>query len=726
MTYDFLVTLYNNIMTIAKSIVIKRDDLAKANETLESLRSYDEYIACLKGEQDINNIVTLRASILAKYVSPDIIGSCLRDRRNIPKDVLSLVIKDHINYVIEHYEEQNEYYRMLSGLPSKDDYDLIFISGYPIIPQNVPIHQLSLDNIAYLESKGVLQTIQKKYPDKPYLHFLGLHKIDLVTAREAKPFQILRSNSSGNSEVDKKFEEEYYKARQYVMIDIYNRNLFVDRPLYEPMMGFLIVTLAIRNTLVPTEDMYLNFEEILDSIFESYGIKAYFENFPFTYKKKLVLLLDSLYQRKGTDGIMIDICKLFSNDNLKAKRYYYLKTYAKDENGELILDENDPNRTYDLKFLMTDIGVPATNIREKDIIDYESVVENDYLWQMTPEETEKIKKEEFNLMMSKYVSVEAVYDFSELTYEVCFFVNLLLSSRNATRNIMVPNIYSLTGSSDCFTMLVFMFALFARRCGFDGNLVFKPAHIAQLWGFNLEDMSDVVRNLLDDDRLSEDIQTIFFDSNGSFKMQRPLKEMNQNDCVKLYVNNRQIFDELNEAMRNTNSYIVYTTLSKIKKILFVSCMNEDNFRKADGTVASTYLDLLIELDPKLYDKVLHCDEDEFNDTLLYAMEKLEYIFNHPDLRFLFVNTPNSSISILSKYIRTTIEVFKAAAVQLETINIFFNVGGEHDPIRVFDEFTDFSKYKMFVDQINVRDSILFDRYLYLEDIVRVTPKYYQF
>ena len=66
------------------------------------------------------------------------------------------------------------------------------------------------------------------------------------------------------------FEEEYYKARRYIMATLYNRDLFTNKTLYDPIIGVIMVTLAIRNTLVPNEAEYLNFEEILNAILESY------------------------------------------------------------------------------------------------------------------------------------------------------------------------------------------------------------------------------------------------------------------------------------------------------------------------------------------------------------------------------------------------------------------------------------------------------------------------
>lgn len=721
MTYDFLKSLYDDIMSLAKEIVVKRDDLAIANGSIDTIKEYEEYRACVKGERNIFNFLSLNREILASHLPPAIVGTCMRDRKKIPSEYLDDIITDMMAYVIDNYEEHNDYYRMLAGIPAMDDHEYIYITGWNNISNRIPIHQMSVDDIAFIESKGVLSKLQKKYPDKQYLRFLGVHRIDLIEAHEAKPFQLLRLGGCENRFVEKFFRSEYHKARRYVMIELYNKHMFIDRPLYEPMMAVLILCLAIRNTLVPTEDMYLNFEEILDAILESYGILQYFERLPFTYKKKLVLMLDKLYQNKGTDGVLVDICKLFSNDNMVAKRYYLLKTNAQDMNGNPIISDN-PNTQYQLKFLTVDIESRDITVQEKNIIDYESIVDNDYLWQMSGDETAALKAEEFNIWMSKYISAQAAYDLAQLTYEVCFFINLLLSARNNMSRIRVNNMYAKDGECDCFTMVVFMLALMARRAEYDGNIIYKPDEMATIWRFNLEADPIDIKEIIDKYNLPDELRYIFFDERGYYRMESPTGQNNDNDIINIYINNRDIFDSLQEAALHTTDIDHYTALMQIKNILFHSALMKSSFTKSNGEVANTYVDMLNDLDENLYDVVMKSSDDELNSATLYVMEKMEYVYSYDVLRFVFINTPNTSIAAISKYIRTAIEVFKASSVQLDNINVFFYLGTD-SPIRVFDRVGAEEKRGV-TDQVNIKDEIGFRYRLILEDYVRIQDKTY--
>ena len=722
MTYDFLDSLYDDIMLMLKHLVVKREDQAIENQNLTTIREWEEYMSCIKGERNIYNFIKLDREVLSKFVPSHMIDICMSDRRKIPSDVLDGFISAQMQYKIDHYVEHNEYYRMLNGQPTLDDLSYIYINGYGNIPNNIPIHMMSIDQIAFLEIKGVLKRLQQKYPEKRYLKYLGPYKIDLIDAHQAKPYQILYLGHAGNYLTEELFRHEYHKARRFVMIEIHNKYLYVDRPMYEPMVGLMITFLAIRNTLVPNEATYLNFEEILNAILESYGILQYFENLPFTYKKRLVLALDKLYQHKGTDGVLLDICQLFLDETLTAKRYYFLKTNAKDQDGNLIMSD-DPNRKYDLNFLTVDVRERDIDVVDSNIIDYETITSNDYLWQLTSEELEKFKGEEFNLWMSKYISVEAAYDLSQLTYEVCFFINLLLSARNNIGGIRVSNMYALEGESDCFTMLMFMLALFSKRAEYDGNIVFSPKHIAELWRFNLDDMTNELREMIQIYDLPKEIEQIFFDTTGKYRMQKPSKDHNANEIISIYVNNRDIFDELQKAMINTRNYRHYIALSRIKKCLFQSCLTIDNFTKSNGEIASTYLDMLQDLDYTLYHKVETTAIEDIDKILLYVMEKMEYMFSHSFLHFLFINTPNTSISLLSKYIRTTVEVFKASSVQLDTINIFFYIGDKFPEVRVFDDI-ELHKTKYLEDIVHVVDELVTHKTILIEDVARVNDRAY--
>ena len=69
-----------------------------------------------------------------------------------------------------------------------------------------------------------------------------------------------------------------------------------------------------------------------------------------------------------------------------------------------------------------------------------------------------------------------------------------------------------------------------------------------------------------------------------------------------------------------------------------------------------------------------------------------------------------------------INVFKASSVQLESINVFFNVG-DNNPIRVIDQKIIHKKLGM-DDTIHIEDDIATHKTIVLDDTVYVMDKAY--
>lgn len=721
MTYNFLETLYKDLMTISKTLVVKRQDLAKKNETTETIKAFETYLACLTGTRYFHTFAKYDADILEKYVSKDILGACIRDPEQIPENVRDAVILDQSNRVLETYVEQNDYYRMLMGLPELNDHRWIYVKDDVMVPNDIPVHKLSLEQISYLEVCGTLEQLQRDHPDKKYLHYLGANSIDFVDARLAKPFEILRIDTPANSNTKDTFVSEYYMARRYVMATMYNDKLFAMKELYDPIMGIIILCLAIRNTMVPTEASYLNFEEILNAILESYGLLQFFERLPFTYKKRLVMALDNILSVKGTDGVLLDLCKIFTYDNMTVNRYYLMKTHAKDDDGEVVQTGN-LDKDYDLGFVKADVRNREIDYTEDNIIGYDTIVNNDYLWQLDANEVKKLREEDFNTYMSKYIDIEAAYDLSALTFEVCYFINLLLDSRDNLMKVRCTNMYSVTGYTNCYTMIIFLLAGLAYRSGFDGNIIYEPAHIAEILKFDFNDVSEELRRVIDSYELEMDVnQTLL---NGfEFTLDTPSGFENQNTMVDIYLKNKELYDAIVMEMQRTNDYRQYIALSNAKDILFIASMEKKSFRKSDGSSANTYLEMLEDLDFKLANKILSCDDNiELNNLLLYILEKLEELFNREELKYLFMNTPNTSGTLISKYLIKAINVFKASSVQLTSINVFFYLGDTF-PIRVIDQSYHHTD-RYLNDEVVVEDEIATHKTIVLEDYVNIGDKAY--
>mgnify|MGYP000788012162 CR=1 FL=1 len=210
------------------------------------------------------------------------------------------------------------------------------------------------------------------------------------------------------------------------------------------------------------------------------------------------------------------------------------------------------------------------------------------------------------------------------------------------------------------------------------------------------------------------------------KLDRPIGTVNDNRMVEVYVNNRELYDAILKEMHNTTDIRKYIALSNAKECMYISTMEEVNFIKNDGTSANTYYEMLESMDPKLAKKLDSIDrEKDANDLdklLLYILEKLEELFSTEELKYLFLNTPNTYGTLIAKYLRTAINVFKASSVQLESINVFFNVG-DSDPIRIIDQKV-IHKTINADGYVHVYDDVALHKTIVADDVIMVGDKVY--
>lgn len=721
MTYEFLKSLYADLLSIIKGSVIKRQDLATEGETLESTKAFDVYLACVNGTRYFYTFPQFDKDILARYLDPVRVSEAMRNRDTIPDDMRGPIIRDQAQRVIDTYVERNWYYRTLMGLPPLNDHHWIYVKGEKNIPEDVPIHRMTVEQISRLDIYGALDRIKRENPDKAYLDYLGVNAIDLVQARLARNFDILRLGSSSNPRTIDMFMKEYHYARKYILATCYNRSEFSEKSLYDPVVGILMLTLAVKNTMVPDEASYLNFEEILDAILQSYDLLRYFKRFPFTYKRRLVMQLDKLLQVKGTDGVLVDVCALFSKEDLIANRYYLMKTYAMDKYG-IPMNTGNPDTDYVLNFVKASISEHDINTQEENRESYYNIVNNDYLWQLTDEERQRIEREDFNLMMSKYVDVQSAFDVTTLVFETCCFINLLLYARDHLAKVTISNLYATGGKCTLFTMLNFLLAAMAKRANFDGNIVYEPMAIAEIWRFNYGDISDKIKEIVDKYELAIDVDKVLLEG-FEMKLDRPVGAMTAPQILRTYVHNRELFDAICDEMNRTNDIRQYIALHNCRDVFFTSATERATFTKMDGSIAQTYAEMLEDLEPKLARKLDSIpDEDGMNSLIVYILEQLEALFNSDELEYLWLNSPTIYGEILGKYIRIAIEVFKASTVQLRSINIVFKLG-DRDPIHAIDDM--YTKKTHNVNEVvHVIDTLAKHKVRIIDEYVGVGDKIY--
>jgi hypothetical protein len=680
---DIVASLYDDAILMAGSLVIKREDLAEAGETYDSLVNFERFLSISQGTDYFYSYETFDIDILNDVLPEELVPLAIQSRENIPVEYREAILIKHRERYHTNYEEKNNYYRSLYGLPDVNDTDFIYINDIPGIDPDTPIHLFTVMEISTLTALGVIDGIIKKYPGKTYLGFLGVKRIDFVRARKAKNFEILFMIDPSNAEAKRLFLREYYMSRRY-HLSMYHKEAVNPSESYDGVIGLMILVSAIRN-LISVNQLFLINETLLNNILKSYGLYDRFVKLPFRQKRRLVAELDTLLSYAGSDLVLVDISNIFGY-NTTINRYYILKRHNM-ENGEPIFPklpngDIDYDAMYRLDFLKTNIKEDKITISDDKLIDFEEVINRDPLWHVpmtkTSEDTvavSDLKREDFNLVMGKYVSVESAYDISKLVYEIAYFMNLLLDSRNNISLLSTSNMYSNSGVSNVFTFLVFMFAAMSKRNGYDGNIPYSTTGILQILKFNLTDVSALLNDIIKEHEIDLKLDDVLLD-----KLNAPVYNIER--LTEVYRNNTEIYDLILERMMKTQDIKEYKGLLALKKVLFTSHTLRENFKKLDGTYAETYIEMLRDLDPSLAVRIYNTEDEALEDMIQYILEKLQVIFDEAELEFLFLNTPEMQERVMKAYFIEMVNLFIGSTTNLDTFDIVYTLSGPENMHRI--------------------------------------------
>jgi len=673
----FVQNMYDDIQRMVKSLIVKREDLAAAKEDINTLKSYDKYYSFL------NNVafdfIQLDEDILTEVLPTyTMVVSAQSNRYTIPEEYWDEIYRKQKERYFDNYVEGNDYYRQLYGLPDTVDTSYIYITDITGVRTDVPIHELNDTEIGLLSISDKLDELKTLYPSRGYLNFLGPEKIHFHTARQTPNFYILKLGPSSDSMNEEIFRSEYHKTLKFHIASIYKKDLFLTNEVYDGMIGIMILVSAIRNSLATDQSLTFS-ETFMNNILKAYGLYADFHNMPTTYKKRLVLNIDKLISKQHTDSVLVNITELFGYNNVVANRYYLTKSHAKDINGNPIFpklgdDSIDYDSQYSLEFVKVDVSKTYVDLENSTKVSYESLTEDDPTWVYS--DITSLKKREFNVHMSKYMSIEAAYNVTELSYELSYFLNLLLDTKDYHKE-KYPNIHSSTGSSDIFTYIIFMLATAAKVNGYDGNVPLSPAYIGQVYKFDLDQMEESLQTVIDTYNLPITTQEIMLKKPG-------VAYNSTDDIINLYVANTAIYDKIHTLKENTDDYYEYVGYDNLITSLFVAENLSNIYTKTDETIAETYYELLMDIDPTLANILDITTETELPSVYLYILETLQSVFDTNVLKFLFINTPDMNDSIIRTHLKNLIDRFKAPKVKLDKIDIYFPINEDSAVLRVFD------------------------------------------
>jgi hypothetical protein len=461
---------------ILKNIVIKNDVLAQAKETENSL-SYAEmnYLLNTYGTITFDQFYFTQEILEAYGYSPVKAKTYLNDRYTIPEEDRIPLTEFSISYFVNHFEEENDYYRMLAGLPpynSGTEYyiwlteDDIPAAYNKPVEYDKPLHEQPRDLINVLYAAGTIDNLRTIYKgfNYSYMMHLGDKSIPFSTSRAGAKWDILYMPNVNNL-VKNKFIDFYKVNREMYINRSYQEFFSQTGEYYDQMMIVIVLCQTFSDLVVDTPEWYIR-RDIFDLrsckfFLESYGVE-YFKIIPLKYQIRIVKNLNKLIKYKSSAQNFEDILDIFDIPGTKLFKYWLYKK----------ADPEAPDG-YILQFISSEYNQSYDNyIRDtKFRYGYNGIVSQDTYWD--GEDTHslvesEIKAKDFSIEGTKYMSIEYQISMSDYLYQMEYMLGLILDSAVYKGfddfKIAIPSINdsAMFNISDIFLFLAISSASFSR------------------------------------------------------------------------------------------------------------------------------------------------------------------------------------------------------------------------------------------------------------------------
>ena len=423
-----------NCKLILKGVVVKNDVLANSCETTNSINNAEMLALQIETGRDVPfDLFVFSEEILLAYgYSQAQVDLYLRDKNQIPvSDRYPLTLFAN-EYFREHFEEENNYYRMLNGLPPFDSGELYYIwlttsdipSGYTKdVDYSLPLHEQPRDLINVLYADGIIDRLRKTYPGSnySYMNYLGEKKISVYDARKAQKWDIIYMPSIYYL-IEDKFLDFYKINRETYMNRSYQDYFSETGEYYDQMMILIVLCQTFADMVTDVPQWYIR-RDIFDIksckyFLESAGV-AYFKEIPLKYQIRIVKNLNRLIQNKSSNQNLDDILDVFDIDSTNIYKYWLYKKPTKSG--------------YDLEFIMSNYKESYDNyIKDtKYRVPYDTVTLQDKYWDGEKDHDDN-KKEildlDFTIQGTKYMAVEYEIEMSKYMYQMEYMLGLILDS----------------------------------------------------------------------------------------------------------------------------------------------------------------------------------------------------------------------------------------------------------------------------------------------------------
>lgn len=689
-----------NCKLMMSSCILKDEKSADNAETVESLKNANIYLAIIEGRckfeyfsysyDDYANAGAIFSNIPGYMDGTSV----------VPEAMKATMLNNKI--IAFNYTELNNYYRKLSGLPDLEDTEFVYLTEDDIIildnvtiDISVPIHEQP-DSVKFiLEDYDILDSIIERNPTKYYLKYLNNH-ISSYNARKADKYGLIYVRTKDiESSLLIRFKELVEKNRIYIIktMDFDAYDFYSDY--YDRFLMMMIIVQTVVDMVNELPEYYIRRDifdiRTIEYFFEANGVE-FFPTIPIKYQKILVQNLNRLIKYKSTTANIVDICSLFGFSNIEIFKYYLCKTRNMGEDGSYIdtgVDEND----YELKFLK----VPLNDLSDETAKDqsnfmiYDTVVQKDPYWN-GPYTHEYVKKKilehEFNMVKSKYISIDTVYSLTDATFELSYFINMIMYNKVDKRqlNFIIPQI-SITDQVNLVDTFVFLYALMYEYNGVTDNIITTPSGYLTIKGFNFNANLATLGSYVASKGYT-------LKQLGVSGFQIPAGSiLSFNQLVSIFINNKDIYNHIIYEMEHADNREIYKIYKYIYDSLMVTDLNFEYYNIPElGRVAETYTEFLQYKSPILYNAIQNINEETdpekkslaiYNTITNIASFITEYI-GSDDLSHIFINLPTESGEYVKNYMYKIINFFKSYKIDILDIQTIYKLDKENK-VYMFDD-----------------------------------------
>ena len=666
-----------NLLELAKNIEWKNEYAARvAQKECESLDPY-------------NAIYTDRYASAARKLLEYYSVSELKVITDYSKDKFDTFINTAPAYLTRYldifynYEEPNSYYRMLYGKPPLNCepkyWVLPKVNNQWGLPPNEPVHDVSPNILRIIENDGCLDKYKKLIEiDKTfeYVNHMTDKKIYPFVSRLAGKFDLLYVPETSISKLAIDFRETYDLCRDFMIQRYYSEAYRGKYEHYEGLIGMAILFQTIQQMHVKylDADITRDFYDMdsIKLIYEAYSV-PFFEEIPVSYHQKIVKAMNRLLMYKGDNQVFVDLCSLFDYNSLEIYKYYLVREQRVDSDGNLIFsykDDGTPNydEMYDISFSQGTIdGDPYVDICDmNNRLDYNAITSADPYWVNDAQLIQKAYESEYNFIETKYIGLQMVFSLTQFMMESCYFIHMIMDNRYTMSFITVSH-GKLGTDIDLFTLVIYIHAIIYKRYEYEGNIPDNVEHIGRILGFNFkDDINIIIGDIMTNPYMMAD------DSSVILEILQHMQITDASSCKKIYDNIKKLYTLVDDRLLRCKDPNVYFAYKNLYRVLLTTEYMTETFRKSGGKQATSFMDLLEDINMSLALRIQEMSNPELMQELNYSLIALQKVAD--DLKYI-TSYGGSNGEVIAEYLYKLIRVFKSAKVDLVDFKSVYVVDG---------------------------------------------------